>query len=265
MFWRKKNPEKPTVLVPLYVYPEHGSWNLLYAIIKGNPQIEFLIIINPNSGPGSEDLPDENYTEGITLLNGYANVTLVGYISTDYFKRDINHVLKDVRTYAGWSKGKGFGDPNSKQKDLGLRGVFLDETPNEWSVDAGRYLERLTGVIKSHGDEPIIIHNPGTIPSPLFTPYATLTVMFEGSYDIYKSANMTTKTSVFAKMSKASREKLAVILHSLPKTMGDKEETQMMKGLNKHFGAVFVTALNVNYYESFGEEFQSWVGGLSSK
>jgi hypothetical protein len=197
-------------------------------------------------------------------------------------------VLKEIRTYSGWSKGKGFGDPNSKQKDLGLRGIFLDETPNEWSVEAGRYLERLVGAIKSHGDDPLvrsivfstqtftythtdfalpsqIIHNPGTIPSPLFMPYATLTVMFEGSYDIYKSAGMAAKTSLFAKTSTASRDKLAIILHSLPTTMSDKEVAQLMKGLNKSFGAVFVTGLSVNYYESFGEEFGVWVGGLRGK
>jgi hypothetical protein len=61
-------------------------------------------------------------------------------------------VVKDIQTYAKWSDGKGFGPHNL----LGLQGIFLDETPNEWSPEAGKYLEVVAGVARSLGDDPLV-------------------------------------------------------------------------------------------------------------
>jgi hypothetical protein len=47
--------------------------------IEANPTVDFTIIINPDSGPGPNALPDGNYITGITALNKHPNVKLVGY------------------------------------------------------------------------------------------------------------------------------------------------------------------------------------------
>jgi hypothetical protein len=77
-------------------------------------------------------------------------------VSTNYANRDISLVVKDVQTYAKWSDGTGFGSPISKQEGLGIRGIFLDETPKDWSVGAGKYFEIVAGLIRSQGDDPLV-------------------------------------------------------------------------------------------------------------
>jgi hypothetical protein len=61
-------------------------------------------------------------------------------------------VNKDIQTYSKWSSGKGFGQHNF----LSLQGIFLDETPNEWSFEAGKYFEVVAGVIRSLGEAPLV-------------------------------------------------------------------------------------------------------------
>ena len=68
------------------------------------------------------------------------NVRTVGYVSTNWGKRDIGEVLKDINVYAGWERV-------SKLKDLKVEGVFLDETPATFSVDGLRFLEKVKAAI----------------------------------------------------------------------------------------------------------------------
>lgn len=118
------------------------------------------MVINPNSGPGDAPLPDNNYTAAVTVLNKYPNVELAGYVSTNYSNRDVGKVIKDVQTYANWSMGDvGFGKEGEKQAGIGVNGIFLDETPNEWSVSAGSFYQRVAGVIRSLGEDPLVCYN----------------------------------------------------------------------------------------------------------
>jgi hypothetical protein len=81
------------------------------------------VVINPNSGPdGRPDLPDEQYQRAIPYLQGFQNVTLIGYISTVYAKRDIQQSIADIETYWKW---------NGINPDLGIDGIFVDEVDNE--------------------------------------------------------------------------------------------------------------------------------------
>lgn len=42
-----------SILIPLYVWPEDiTTWSPIYNTASENPDIEFHVIINPNSGPG---------------------------------------------------------------------------------------------------------------------------------------------------------------------------------------------------------------------
>ena len=40
-----------SVLLPLYVYPESGAWDPVYSAVSSNPSVEFVVVVNPDSGP----------------------------------------------------------------------------------------------------------------------------------------------------------------------------------------------------------------------
>ncbi|KAE8440742.1 hypothetical protein EG329_006621 [Mollisiaceae sp. DMI_Dod_QoI] len=135
-------PPKSTVLLPLYIYPLPGAWEPLYSAIANNPDLQFIIILNPHNGPGAASLPDESYSQEIPKLNSQPNVTTIGYIPVDYCKRNLIEVFRDVAKYAGWAKDKA-------KTGLGVKGIFLDETPNVYSASKASYLDTVSEYIKA--------------------------------------------------------------------------------------------------------------------
>ena len=172
MFGKKKKaaPPKSTILVPLYVYPAPGAWDpvltayatniplflcysqLTIGSIESHPDLNFTIVVNPASGPGSGSGPDANYTREIPRLNAHANVRTVGYVSTDYTKRDIGSILNDITVYSGWSE-------NATVNALGMRGIFLDETPSQYDEASAGFFETIAASIRSAtglGEDPLV-------------------------------------------------------------------------------------------------------------
>ena len=158
--WKKSATVNSDVLVPLYVYPAPGAWDPLFTAsainvsfqfeisaddfrIASHPNINFVVVVNPANGPGPGDGPDGNYTTEIPKLNSYANVRTVGYVSTEYAKRDVQLVQQDVNTYSRWSE-------NATAKGMGMRGIFLDETPTEYISTSAQYYEKITSAIRSN-------------------------------------------------------------------------------------------------------------------
>ena len=90
--------------IPLYSYPTLWYKN----IEKLKNQI---VIINPNNGHGTRQNSD--YTKGIEFLKKN-NVTVYGYVSTNYMKRDFNEITSDIDTYNNFYPQ--------------IDGIFLDET-----------------------------------------------------------------------------------------------------------------------------------------
>lgn len=150
------------VLVPLYIYPlSDETWRPLYEAfvipnlllgeiahfglrhsIHSHPNTDFLVVVNPDSGPGGSPLPSHDYVREVPRLNNYKNVTTVGYVLVDYCRRPLSDVFKDIDTYAGWAA-------NPEYPGLGLGGIFLDETPNHFSEHCAEFLETLRQHIKS--------------------------------------------------------------------------------------------------------------------
>lgn len=92
--------------------------------IRKYPNLHFIVIVNPNSGPGGKpDLPDEHYQTSIPKLQGHSNVTLLGYVHTSYGKRKRKAVKQDVDTYWRWHELS----MKSATGPMGLDGIFLDE------------------------------------------------------------------------------------------------------------------------------------------
>lgn len=170
------------ILVPLYIYPSPGAWDPLFKAsatqfsftffvtielqliifflsinrIQNFHSVTFIIILNPNNGPGSCDykkqgdhnntavsLPDNNYIREILKLNSYANVKTVGYVSTRWAHREPHLAKSDVDIYSNWSKSP------SPAPGLGVKGIFLDETVTQYSDSGELYLKELNIFIRS--------------------------------------------------------------------------------------------------------------------
>lgn len=109
---------------------------------SAHPTLEFILIVNPNNGPGSEPWwPNADYVREIPRLNAQPNVRIVGYVFTAYCKRPNEEVCADIAKYAEWSK-------DGKYQGLGVAGIFFDETPNLFSDEAKTYLDVITQRVK---------------------------------------------------------------------------------------------------------------------
>jgi hypothetical protein len=104
--------------------------------------VDFVVIINPNSGPYAEypnsapgrlSLPGHDYCREIPKLNVFSNVTVIGYVRIGYCKKPLSEVFAEVETYAAWNREPG----------LAVRGIFIDETPNHYSAEKVEYLDAI--------------------------------------------------------------------------------------------------------------------------
>jgi hypothetical protein len=68
-------------------------------------------------------------------------VYTVGYIRIDYCRKPLGEACEEIARYAGWAA-------DYEATKLGVRGIFVDETPNHESEERVEYLERLTRFIK---------------------------------------------------------------------------------------------------------------------
>jgi hypothetical protein len=41
------------VILPLYTWPSDGAWDPVYDALVAYPEVDFNVIVNPNSGPGN--------------------------------------------------------------------------------------------------------------------------------------------------------------------------------------------------------------------
>jgi len=96
-----------------------------------------LVVINPNSGPGESSLPDEQYCKAIPYLKGHNNVTLLGYIATEYGTRKIAESLADMDKYWQWHQIS----LSRSVQPLGIDGIFVDQV--ECAGQQLKYFEEL--------------------------------------------------------------------------------------------------------------------------
>jgi hypothetical protein len=102
--------------------------------------VDFIIVVNPASGPGSGPLPDREFTREITRLNQYPNVRTIGYVAVDYGKKPPEKALADMDKYASWP---------TLNPNLAMQGIFLDESPQLADAANTTYMERVRAKVKS--------------------------------------------------------------------------------------------------------------------
>ena len=104
-----------------------------------------------------------------------------------------------------------------------------------------------------------IIHNPGTIPDVRYLASCNMTVVFEGTYATYQQHDFGKTIKSFRGAPNSDRDDLAVIIHSVPLTLGEKEKKKIVKDVKKLAAGVFITDLSVDYYASFARGWDDFV------
>ncbi|XP_015117171.1 spherulin-4 [Diachasma alloeum] len=151
----------PGLLIPLYTYPSVSTWEALKSAASSNPSVEFVAIVNPNSGPGS-DL-DSTYVTGIDGLTE-VGVKCIGYVRTDYGAVATDTVTANMDKYTTWYPK--------------ISGFFLDEMAHSEGKES--YYASLTAHAVATG-KPFTIGNPGTSTTRKYFDTVNNTVIYETS------------------------------------------------------------------------------------
>ncbi|KAH6862034.1 Spherulation-specific family 4 [Alternaria alternata] len=236
------------VLLPLYIYPQVGAWDPLYTAVAANPCVRFVVIINPNSGPGAAPWwPNEDYVREIARLNALPNVTTLGYVRVAYCRRPVQDVLEDIETY---------GRRAREDDRLRVEGIFVDETVNLYSEEAKKYLDAIDRRARTLIG--VMIHNPGTaVSAELAAPGPEITVVVETSYEEF----MTEGYQEWLSTSPYKRARTAYIVHSVPQG----EVKALTIALCERAEYLFVTSAFCGFYESFAGSWHDFVASLAER
>ncbi|KAJ5959447.1 Spherulation-specific family 4 [Penicillium vulpinum] len=140
------------LLVPLYSWPGTDAWNTIYDLIAAHPSIPFYLIVNPSTGPGDTEYPEDVFITAVAKLNSYSNAKVLGYTHTEQGTRASSEVEKDITTYANWATYTG--------KNIRLSGIFFDEASNGEDTSKLAYFQNLSRKSKSSSLNTVVF-NPG--------------------------------------------------------------------------------------------------------
>ena len=174
------------IILPLYLYPSDSAsaWSNVTSTIEAYPGVEWQVIVNPNSGPGTASYPtDPNIIAGVAKLNSYSNVMTVGYVDTAYGGKDPSAVNAEVDVYAKWSSYGG--------ADITIGGIYFDDVSSEQTSSMYSYYQSVAEHARTSmtANDTQVVFNPGTIaPTQLFS-YCDTMVEFEASFSDYQSEN----------------------------------------------------------------------------
>lgn len=143
---------KTNILLPLYVYPVPGAWDHVYSAIEKNPKLQFQVVINPSSGPGSSSSVgyDDNWINATATINSYNNTRTFGYVHLLNGEEAAEAVEANITTWKAWA---GYGAAN-----ISVHGIFFDETPDNDTA----YMQALVGAAHDGlGPASQVIFNPG--------------------------------------------------------------------------------------------------------
>lgn len=155
---------KLKILIPLYAYPnwydsKTYSWP---KVAKAASEVPITAVINPNNGP-DKGPPNKDYAKGLEDLRS-AGVTILGYVFTNYGKRDISQIKAEIDLY---------------DEFYNIDGIFLDEAAS--GADKLDYYQEIYKFIKAKSNLNTVVLNHGTQADPgyLARPAADTIVMFE--------------------------------------------------------------------------------------
>lgn len=130
------------IVIPLYTYPTDGTWAAVIQAKQSYPNVPFIAVVNPDSGPGSSQ--DQNYVQGVRNLQA-AGVKVLGYVDTAYAGDSISTVEANVNLYKTW---------------YGVDGIMFDDMTNQPGYET--YYSTLNGYVHSLIPGSLTLGNPGT-------------------------------------------------------------------------------------------------------
>ena len=163
------------VLVPLYRYPGNSAstWSNVTAAIAANPQVNWQIIVNPSSGPGTYP-PDANYIAGVSKINSYPNAVILGYVDTGFKRVSYSTLKSRIDIWAKWS--------TYTAANIAIDGIFFDDVSSDANSATYSYYQQAAAYAYSTipSDTTPVVFNPGTkTPDQLFA-YADTIIQYEG-------------------------------------------------------------------------------------
>lgn len=163
---------KLEILLPLYIYPnwydrDKYIWQQVALAAK---KVPIVAIVNPNNGPGNAP-PNIDYQHGIKDLH-QAGVKIVGYVPTNYARRELSAVRNDIDLYI---------------KYFHVDGIFVDEAAS--TLDKLNYYQQIYQQVKSRSPRYQVILNPGTniAESYIRQPVADILVVFENYQKVWSN------------------------------------------------------------------------------
>lgn len=153
-----------SLLVPYYEHPSvrPAEWEAILAAAPGL----YGVVLNPDNGPG--DHPDPAFAEIAARLRA-EGVRVLGYADTDYARRPVTAVIRDLVRHHDW---------------YGADGAFLDQVTSE--PDRLDHYRRLASAAWGTGLRTLVL-NHGVPPHPSYARIADVLVTFEGTWDTYRA------------------------------------------------------------------------------
>jgi hypothetical protein len=155
--------EPSGILVPAYVYPSDGAWDVLLDVGRTMMLGGLIVIANPDDGPGYNEETktyvntDANYVSSIAALQSICT-PVIGYVHDCYANTNppgasncprTTNILADI--------GRWFNA-------YGVDGIFIDQVSD---TDVSRAAS-LVAAVRSLRSDAIVVLNPGSIPSSEF-------------------------------------------------------------------------------------------------
>ncbi|MFC7266174.1 spherulation-specific family 4 protein [Streptomyces lutosisoli] len=165
------------LLVPYYEHPSvrPAEWD---ALIAAAPRLH-AVVLNPASGPGER--PDPAFAEVAERLRT-ADVRVLGYADTDYGRRPMTDVVRELSRHRAW---------------YGTDGAFLDQVASGEAEFT--YYRRLATAAWGLGCGTLAL-NHGTVPHPSYARIADVLVTFEGPWATYRRNHLPPWTGAGARL-----------------------------------------------------------------
>jgi hypothetical protein len=238
---------RPFVVVPLYMYPLKGSWDPLFEAARAHPEVSFIAIVNPSSGPGKETLPDASYLMALREMSGIDNIRSLGYVHCSYGRRPLEEVTKDVDVYRLWN--------SNPDHAIRVQGIFFDEAPSDpENVDymgqaASHVHKTWQSELNGHGETML---NPGVVVDRHYFDHADHIVVFEQSEEHWDGYFV---TQGLPQIASSVRDKAVAIVHSCG-TSQDALARLVREIKLMGFGGVYLTEQVGGGYSKWPKELQ---------
>lgn len=255
------------VLVPLYIYPNPGTWDPLFNAAKANPNVTFQVVVNPNSGPGEGSCPDTNFINVTSHLNAIPNIQTLAYVHTaDRYdcgpdgtwicpcSRPASELETEITTYQNWPTADCSTD---NTKDIHIGGIFFDESPS--LANCTDYMSEVTSFAKNtltNGNT--VLFNAGTQVDDAYWNIADYINVFEGTEAAYDSADIGSLDGEGVYHPQAT-----MILHDYSdgSDILQRDVETILSAERDAMAGLYITDLDV--YSAFGNNWDEFVGQMA--